>query len=142
MCKLYGIGEIDNPSLSSFPPSLVNIYSDQHLKVNMPVHTLWMLPIFIRISLKFVHNGNGNNPVDYSVVLPRIARLIGKRQEAIDAYIRVANQHGWAVPQGWSAKALIIKCSLDDNENQSLSKPEAQMLEQQKDKNIFNIFVN
>ncbi|CAG8549902.1 1905_t:CDS:2 [Rhizophagus irregularis] len=28
--------------------------------------------------------------------------------EAIDAYIRVANQHGWAVPQGWSAKALII----------------------------------
>ncbi|CAB5216224.1 unnamed protein product [Rhizophagus irregularis] len=77
MCKLYGIGEIDNPSLSSFPPSLVNIYSDQHLKVNMPVHTLWMLPIFIRISLKFVHNGNGNNPVDYSVVLPRIARLIG-----------------------------------------------------------------
>ncbi|PKK64019.1 hypothetical protein RhiirC2_788074 [Rhizophagus irregularis] len=117
MCKLYGIGEIDNPSLSSFPPSLVNI-------------------------LKFVHNGNGNNPVDYSVVLPRIARLIGITEEAIDAYIRVANQHGWAVPQGWSAKALIIKCSLDDNENQSLSKPEAQMLEQQKDKNIFNIFVN
>ncbi|CAI2168512.1 12375_t:CDS:10 [Funneliformis geosporum] len=23
--------------------------------------------------------------------------------EAIDAYIRVANQHGWAVPQGWSS---------------------------------------
>ncbi|CAB5350639.1 unnamed protein product [Rhizophagus irregularis] len=74
----------------------------------MPVHTLWLLPIFIRISLKFVHNGNGNNPVDYSVVLPRIARLIGITEEAIDAYIRVANQHGWAVPQGWSAKALII----------------------------------
>ncbi|CAB4425873.1 unnamed protein product [Rhizophagus irregularis] len=95
MCKLFGIGEIDNQSLSSFPPSLVNIYSDQRLKVNMPVHTLWMLPIFIRISLKFVHNGNGNNPVDFSV-------------EAIDAHIRVANQHGWAVPQGWIAKALII----------------------------------
>ncbi|PKY51979.1 hypothetical protein RhiirA4_469328 [Rhizophagus irregularis] len=79
MCKLFGIGEIDNQSLSSFPPSLCG--------------------------------------------LPRIARLIGITEEAIDAHIRVANQHGWAVPQGWIAKALIIKCSLDDNENQSLSKP-------------------
>jgi ubiquitin-conjugating enzyme E2 Q len=45
-----------------------------------------------------------------SDVEPVPARLIGTHeysvQEAVNAYIRVANSHGWRVPQNWNSLFL------------------------------------
>ncbi|RGB37374.1 hypothetical protein C1646_757007 [Rhizophagus diaphanus] len=69
------------------------------------------------VKVKNFKQGIARNAVQCESVVASIVT-----DEAIDAYIRVSNQHGWAVPQGWSAKALIIKCSLDNNENQKFIK--------------------